>query len=240
MTNPTFSYHIILPTCLLWLLLMGPMAQGRPVLNGTPAIPAGLNAQIDLKNAGDGNNLLSNFPTVITLLSFTAKAEAGYNELRWKIIRAVNLKEFEVEYSVDGMDWIKAGTVLSQENNADPEYYFKHPTNIEGLMFYRLKMIGKDRTLTPSQVISIDTHPHKGNELQLFPTVNSYGPLQVQLNEPFINLQVFNMQGQALLTRNLQNQTGIIRLNVSGFSKGPYVMVVSRADKRVSKTFMVQ
>jgi hypothetical protein len=48
------------------------------------------------------------------------------------------------------------------------------------------------------------------------------------------------MQGQMLITQNLQNQTGIIRLNVSGLSKGVYTVVAGRPDKKVSKTFMVQ
>ena len=176
----------------------------------------------------------------VTLLSFIAKAQTGYNELRWKTIREINLQEFSIEFSVNGIDWTKAGIVLPQENDVVPEYYFKHPTNVEGTMFYRLKMLDKDSTFTYSKIISIDTRPDKGKELQLFPTVNAYGQLQVQLNEPFVNLQVFNMQGQILITQNLQNQTGIIRLDISGLNKGVYTVVASRADKTVSKTFMVQ
>lgn len=176
----------------------------------------------------------------VTMLSFTAKAQTGYNELRWKTIREVNLQEFSIEFSVNGIDWTKAGMVLPQENDVNPEYYFKHPTNVEGTMFYRLKMLDKDSTFTYSKFISINTRPDKGKELQLFPTVNAYGQLQVQLNEPFGNLQVFNMQGQILITQNLQNQTGIIRLDISGLNKGVYTVVASRADKTVSKTFMVQ
>lgn len=185
--------------------------------------------------------LLSNFLTAapITVLSFSAKAQTGYNELHWTIIREVNLREFSVEYSVDGIEWAKAGVVLPLDNKVDPDYSFKHPIQEQGNMYYRLKMLDKDYNYTYSKIIAIDSSPEKGQELQLFPTVNRYGQLQVQVNEPFGNLQVFNMQGQMLMTRNLQNQTGVIRLDVSAFSKGTYVVSASRPDKRVSKTFMV-
>ncbi|WP_315817421.1 PQQ-dependent sugar dehydrogenase [Paraflavitalea speifideaquila] len=176
----------------------------------------------------------------LTLLSFTAKAQTGYNELRWKTSREINLQQFDLEYSNDGSAWIKAGTVLTDPNNVSPEYYFKHPTHFEGRMYYRLKSIDKDATYTYSKIISLDTDPEKGMELQLFPTVITYGQLQVQLNEPFANLQLFNMQGQMLITQNLQNQTGIIRLDVSGFNKGVYTVIASRPDKKVSKSFRVQ
>ncbi len=185
--------------------------------------------------------LLSNFltPLPITLLSFSAKAQTGYNELRWKIIREVNLREFSVEYSTDGITWAEAGVVLPLDNKVEPDYSFKHPIHEQGNMYYRLKMVDKDYNYTYSQIIGIDTSPEKGQELQLFPTVNRYGQLQAQVNEPFGNLQVFNMQGQMLMTRNLQNQTGIIRLDISAFSKGSYIVCVSRPDKKVSKTFLV-
>lgn len=175
----------------------------------------------------------------LTLLSFTVKAQTGYNELRWKTIREIDLEEFAVEYSLNGIDWIQAGVVPPQENSASPEYYFKHPYNAEGIVFYRLKMTDRDGTSTRSRIISIDTHPGRGNELMLYPTTINYGQLQVQINEPFNNLQVITMQGQVLMTQNLQNQTGIIRLNVSGFGKGTYAVVVSRPDKVISKTFIV-
>lgn len=185
--------------------------------------------------------LLSNFltPLPITVLSFSAKAQAGYNELRWKIVREASLREFSVEYSVDGIEWAKAGVVLPLDNNVDPEYSFKHPIHEQGNIYYRLKMLDKDYNYTYSRIIGIDTWREKGQELQLFPTVNRYGQLQVQVNEPFGNLQVFNMNGQMLQTQNLQNQTGVIRLDVSTFSKGTYIVVASRPDKKVSKTFMV-
>jgi hypothetical protein len=172
--------------------------------------------------------LLSNFLTTfpVTLLSFSAKAQTGYNELSWKIIREIN--------------WAKAGIVLPLKNNVDPNYSFKHPIPEQGNMYYRLKMVDKDYNFTYSRIISVDTYAEKGSELQLFPTVNSYGQLQMQINEPFSNLQVFNTLGQVLRTQNLQDQTGIIRLDISGFSKGTYIVVVSRPDKKVSKKFMVQ
>jgi hypothetical protein len=256
MTSSDFLRLFPLRTGLLCALLIINTAYSRHVLNFTSPISSGLSFPAEVVNAGletsrpftvecDGIvkvydasfNVLGNF---LTILSFTAKPETGYNELRWKTIRDINLQEFAIEYSTDGINWTKAGTVAPQDNNVSPEYVFKHPTDIEGTIFYRLRMIDKQGPQIYSTTISINTNTVKGPALQLFPAVNSYGPLQVQVNEQFANLQVFNINGQPMLTQNLQNQTGIIRLNVSGFSKGMYIVVVSRPDKKVSKTFMVQ
>jgi Secretion system C-terminal sorting domain len=233
MSTFTIFRPTALLTCLLCFLLLSNIAHARPALNSAPT--SGL-----LNNFPTASSIAANSILPITLLSFTAKAETGYNELQWKIIREVDLREFAIEYSTDDITWTKAGAVIQQPENVNQEYSFKHPTAIDGMMFYRLRMTDKNGVYSYSNSISIDTDPRKGNELMLFPAVNAYGPLQVQLNEPFNNLQVFNMNGQALMTQNLQNQTGIIRLNVSGFSKGMYAVIASRMDKKVSKIFMVQ
>lgn len=223
MKNATYYCRpVSLPICLLWLLLISAAAQSQQILN---------------RQSGPFGAMAGTSPAALP--SFTARTQTGYNELRWKIIRDINLREFDIEYSLNRIDWIKAGTVPAQENNTDPEYYFKHPFNAESTVFYRLKMTDKDGGSTRSAIISLDTHPGRGNELMLYPTTNTYGQLQVQLSEPFNNLQVISLQGQVLQTQNLQNQTGIIRLNVSGFSKGTYVVVASRPGKVISKNFIV-
>lgn len=176
----------------------------------------------------------------VTLLSFTAKPQTGFNELSWATARESGFQSFVVEYSTDETAWTPAGTVLPFQKNIEPNYYYKHPTNFLGTLFYRLKMIDEDSSFTYSRVISVNNYPEKGKELELFPTAIRYGQLTVQLNEPFVNLQVYNMNGQMLMAQNLQNQTGVIRLDVSSFNKGMYTVVVSRPDKTISKNFMVQ
>lgn len=176
----------------------------------------------------------------VTLLSLSARAHPGYNEIRWQAAREADLQEYSVEYSRNGNDWTQAGTLAPAASNTDPSYYFKHPINISGTLYYRLKMVDLDGSVTYSKLVSVETNPDKGRELQLYPSINTNGQLQVQLNEPFATLQVFNMQGKQLLARDLQQQTGVIKLNISNFSKGMYTIVASRAGKTVSKTFLVQ
>jgi glucose/arabinose dehydrogenase len=175
----------------------------------------------------------------VTLISFTAKAQPGYTELQWKTTREIDVQKYTVEYSTDGVQWLKAGDVAPLTGQATPEYYFKHSIEVNGRLFYRLDMIDRDGSHAYSRIITTNALAGQGNELKLFPAVNSYGQLQVQLNEPFASLQVINMYGQKLITRNLQNQSGIFRLNTSGFSKGTYIVVASRAGKTVSKTFVI-
>jgi len=175
----------------------------------------------------------------VTLLSLSAKAYPGYNEIRWQAARETDLQEYRVEYSSNGKDWTQAGTAAPAAPNTNPSYYFKHPTNTSGTLYYRLKVIDVDGRFTYSKLVSVETNPGKSRELQLLSSVNTNGQLQVQLNEPFASLQLFNMQGKRLLTRQLSPQTGIFRLNISNFAKGMYTVVASRTGKTVSKTFLV-
>lgn len=176
----------------------------------------------------------------VTLLSFTANKQTGYNELFWKTTQEVNLEKFAVEYSKDGTQFIEAGTLLPYGNNAAPEYYFKHSVDNTNRLYYRLKMMDKDGTNAYSKIITLEGTEATGEVIRLFPTQLRYGQLQVQLNQPFNSLQVVNTSGQILMTQNLQNRSGILQLNVSSFSKGIYTVVVRRPDKMVSKSFFVE
>ncbi|MDF2189475.1 PQQ-dependent sugar dehydrogenase [Paraflavitalea sp. CAU 1676] len=176
----------------------------------------------------------------VTLLSFSAKAYTGYNEIRWKATREIDLQAYEIECSSDGSAWTRVGTVAALENNTDPDYTFKHATNLHGTIYYRLKMLDKDNTYSYSKIVSVETDPERGKELQLFPTVNTNGQLQVQLNEGFSHLQVFNMHGKVVFSQSLKQQKGVVGIDIGRYSKGMYTVVASRTGKTVSKPFLVQ
>lgn len=216
---------------ILYLVIPAAQLQATPI--STYSAVTSLHAPRNAGNTADG-------PLPVALVAFTANVQTGYNQLRWKTTSAVDIRSYLIEFSTDGTTWTTAGNVLPSESYGDSLYDYKHATSYYGTIYYRLKMFAADNSFTYFRIISVDTDGTKGKEMQLFPTTITYGKLQVQLNESFVNMQVFNMQGQRLQVRNLQNQTGVIRLEVSGFNKGMYTVVVSRPDKTISKTFMVQ
>jgi hypothetical protein len=92
----------------------------------------------------------------LTLLEFSGKETIAGNLLNWKTAQEINTKDFEIEWSEDGLHFTKIG-VLNSAGNSTQElgYNYLHKTAADGANYYRLKMQDIDGRLSYSSVIKI-------------------------------------------------------------------------------------
>ncbi len=91
----------------------------------------------------------------LQLVSFSAVKKGTSNLLQWTTNAEVDMRSFEVERSVNGVEFATIGMVnamKNQLNNVNNAYTFtdKHP--LPGANYYRLKMINKDGSFVYSVV----------------------------------------------------------------------------------------
>ncbi len=92
----------------------------------------------------------------ISLVTFTGSLVANNTVLDWITSSETNNKEFDVQWSTDGINFTTVGIVPSQGNsttNVGYSYTHNHPTG--GVNYYRLKQIDKDGTASFSAIITI-------------------------------------------------------------------------------------
>ncbi len=77
------------------------------------------------------------------LLSFYGNIINDKALLRWTSQNEENLKEYEVERSIDGITFSKAGTVAAANDINGASYNFIDPDNISSLAYYRLTLKSK-------------------------------------------------------------------------------------------------
>jgi hypothetical protein len=95
-------------------------------------------------------------PLPVKLVKFSVRKENETALLQWSTTEEINSDRFEIENSLDALNWQKIGeTKASGESTVLSDYQFVDKMPFAGLNYYRLKMIDKDETFSYSRIESI-------------------------------------------------------------------------------------
>lgn len=112
-------------------------------------------------NSANGRTYIVNLGSSVlplTLLEFSGSSIASGNILQWKTAQEINTKDFEIEWSNNGINFEKIAARKSAGNsNATKQYSYLHTTRVNGDNYYRLKMQDIDGRFTYSNIIKINT-----------------------------------------------------------------------------------
>lgn len=108
------------------------------------------------------------FPLPLKLVSFSGSVNGGATILQWQTSNEVNTKDFEVERSPDGINFLTVGKLAAA--NSDGNNFYSYTDNAAGQNagFYRLKMIDENGSFSYSSIIKVATN--SAARLMVFPT----------------------------------------------------------------------
>ena len=116
------------------------------------------------------NNLASPCGTLpVTLLDFYAVVNNNLVNLYWRIDQAINFSHFQIEYSLDGNNFLNAGNI--NYINGRSSYDFTHANNA-AIIYYRLKLLDLDGTYSYSKTIVIKTN-RSSERITVYPNPTS-------------------------------------------------------------------
>jgi hypothetical protein len=179
----------------------------------------------------------------VSLLSFTATKEGNKNLLQWTTGQEVNSSYFEVERSGDGVNYKAIGQVNGVGNSSVVKNYSlvdNKPVN--GMNYYRLKMVDKDGKFSYSQVRSINEAVSFG--VSIYPN-----PVENNLNLNFssdkaetVQVDVVDNGGKVVATQQIEVAVGASTqgINVGGLSRGVYYVRVVGAEGETEERFVKQ
>ena len=176
----------------------------------------------------------------VDLLDFTAHLEEQKVMLKWQTTNEKNNKHFEIEHSTNSFDFKKIGTVESQGDAADAQYYqFTHQTPTEGNNYYRLRQVDANDVYEFSFIQSI-FYKKSGSQVLLYPI-----PVGDILNLDFSKTRTINQQlslinanGQLLETIEIAEHIGVFELSVKHLPAGIYWIKLLTEKETVMKKFI--
>ena len=161
-------------------------------------------------------------PLPLTWLSFTAKAQNNNQSLlQWATAQEQNTKDFYIQHSADGINWVTIGTLPAAGNsNSTSHYNYVHTNPVTGLNYYRIKQTDVDSrySYSPVRMLSF-TRALQPFTIMGNPVTNDVLTLQVNIAT---SLAFYTADGK-LLWREQVN-AGTKTINVSRYAKGIYLL----------------
>jgi hypothetical protein len=208
---------------------------------------SGLNTVIDM--AGNKNGTLTGFAysgttsnyvaqgsnlvvLPVNWLSFTANMQQQNVLLQWSTANEENNREFEIQHSVNASDWTTIGIQKGQDNiSTVANYSYLHTTPAPGKNYYRIKQTDFNHQFSYSKTVSVSAlSANKSLSLISNPVVG--GQLKFRLNTSgSLPVSLYTAEGKLIRTQMLQ--TGTHQFDLSGFTKGIYLLQAGDVTERV-------
>lgn len=157
-------------------------------------------------------------PLPVKMAYFNGSVNNCTSVINWKSVTEEKFSHYEVEYSIDGINFKVVYKVNGKGGNSI--YSVTHSEG-KGKAYYRLKMVDVNGKIEYSSIISLDVNCNKSsvlvypNPAQDFINVNIAG-----VDNKVTMAQLFNEVGQVMLNKTLQN--GTTQLDISRMAPGVY------------------
>ena len=222
--NGQYQYHTTLPPIAVTYADSG--VYYRVVVATSPGNLASTNC-----NFTDGNTIMINVITCGVILQteflqFKGSLSGNIATLLWNTKGEVNLQQYEIERSTDGIKFEKIGTVNARNLSA-ASYNFSDPAAVNGKIFYRLKMLSADQKFKYSQVIIVSNSLDYEISKVENPFKNSINTSIILPSVGQLVMQLFDARGVLVKKINIAGKKGLNQINLdqlSSLQNGFYMM----------------
>lgn len=185
-------------------------------------------------------NCATNCPPIILpveLLYFSAKKIEASIHLWWATIQEKNNQLFEIQRSINGVNFITIGKVQgSGDTQNKQEYNFFDVESPAIQLYYRLKQIDLDQTVTYSKIVQVAATP-EDSFCTIFPNP-AQDRVEILFAKPVkkAEIKITNLQGSTFIKKALTVENQKISLDVENFLDGVYILQLhTNEDVKVAK-----
>jgi len=169
-------------------------------------------------------------PLPLTWLSFTATKQNQTALLQWATAREQNTRNFTVQHSANGINWVNIGLQAAKgSSTSSNQYSYEHSKPITGINYYRILQTDMDNRSSYSAIKPLKfTKIAEPFTIMGNPVTNNM--LAVQVNAP-INLALYTAEGKLLWQQ--QVNAGTKTIAVSRYAKGTYLLKSTTTSQKV-------
>lgn len=167
----------------------------------------------------------------IRFVSFTANGDLNNNKLQWTIGGDASQSRFEIESSVDGINFSRKSSISVTDNEKTVFNHTDNQMSNSSVIYYRIKWIGAGNKFIYSETRSIKTDKEAiTGTPSLYPNPagnDLYFSIPSEWQGKKIRLQIFDISGK--LTANFEKQINqqIEKLDIQSLVKGVYLIKAS-------------
>jgi Secretion system C-terminal sorting domain len=188
-----------------------------------------------------GNNITSFSPfTILTiaplpvsLTEFKAKAVGNRAILTWSTASESNNQGFEVEKSLDGIQFDNIGFVKGNGNSNILLSYIFSDENFTQTAFYRLKQVDFDGKTEYSRIVQLEKS--KSGVVKIYPNLIAQNePLSIEVNadsKEALHIALVDISGRIIFQNKYIDATNVITIPTNDFVRGLYFVKVQSGLK---------
>ncbi|MFN4234637.1 MAG: T9SS type A sorting domain-containing protein [Bacteroidia bacterium] len=168
----------------------------------------------------------ANNPLPIELVNFTAEPKEKKVILYWTTASEINNDYFDVQKSIDGVNFETFATVKGAGNSSQLLNYSQTDYNpYEGTSYYRLKQVDFDGTVSYSKIVAVNFRQNNLN-ISIFPNPsNGYISISNLDDNIIYTLQIFDVSGK-LIDYKIIDKNSASSINISHLSSGFYTLQI--------------
>ncbi|HEX5653104.1 MAG TPA: M12 family metallo-peptidase, partial [Chitinophagaceae bacterium] len=186
----------------------------------------------------------------VSLLGFEGYHSNGSNYLNWQTAEEIDHSHFEVERSLDGIQFQVVGRVNGRNNSSTLQRYdFTDPLNGaagHNRYYYRLRIVDLSGAIEYSKVVMISTDPGQTNwVISVYPNpFRDQISAGIRLESPtVIRMQLIDLAGRVVYHENRSLPAGIHTLGFNklpALSKGTYIIKLTGPGETYSRLLEFQ
>ena len=177
----------------------------------------------------------------VKISSFNAIQEQGKIKLTWNVSSEINVSNYTIEKSTDGIQFNTLST-LNANNNQNYTSYDFAPASIN---YYRIKVVENNNSNSYSSIVKIKISSIKA-ELVVYPNPVVNNQFSIQLSniaKGKTDVVIYNNIGQQVFSKSIVSvegsQTQYISLPTS-IAKGLYKLVITNNETKLQQTLLMQ
>lgn len=177
-------------------------------------------------------------PLPITLLNFSAEKQSDKTFIQWATSSETNNDYFDVEHSIDGVNFNKIHTEKGAGNsNQTLNYQCNHNNPINGYNYYRLKQVDFDGNYTFS---NINVVKFENNTIANIYSYNDALHINSQHKLINTNLEIYDTRGRIIMQYTINTDSNQEKVDLKGLlQSGMYIAIIKNEEFQNSYKFVV-
>ena len=175
----------------------------------------------------------------LRLLSFDAFKNDNKVKLNWKTDNEINTSHFDVERSVNGIDFKKIGTVTALNRSGINQYSFEDVSPSGGVNLYRLRQVDIDAKFEYSNTVKILFSSKINITIYPNPVVDK---LKIQIPGSSLKWMssIYDAAGKLVYQQMNTAAANLVEINITALAKGNYVLVLNSGLETFTAKFLKQ
>lgn len=155
--------------------------------------------------------------------------------VKWTTESEINTAYFDIEFSTDGLRFVKAGRINSRNQAGQQQYEFRHLSPTGNKLYYRIRQVDADNQLTYSKVVILTMS--SGGDIILYPNpAVQFIQLRGIATADLYSIRIFTADGKLIAT---SLNPASLSIDVSRLKNGQYSMEIVNKDRsRTIRTFV--